>query len=354
MSSSILKFLPILLISLVLTTQVVHAQSADKSYLERLQMNEALDPPEGILSTKSLVLISSPRSAPFGVWKQVASELQAFFAEEGIDAVAYFKTDRQYAVSGEYPEVPQIILNRKIANLIFVILGEEGKPSLIGFGPFNGKPSFYNKSDTFWLRQFTDLKAVFDELSTLFKTGAFTRTNLLVNESPEFFNFASPDFVANYASFPPELADKKIAVPVLKPYPGSAGSHLLLSEHHFNPGRNAQLVEAYNQAFDGMVADSIFNMQRVDIQATTEAVLRRDGFTHLLGYVVSDTEYIYDLFTYRNREEIEGTYRVKFFLKDLRNRNVFLGRSWITSDNWQQSLQSFLEQMKKELPEQGG
>lgn len=317
-------------------------------------MNDALDPPANILGSKSVVLISVPAGSPFGEWKKYADELQAFFGQEGIDAVAFYNVDLQRTIPNQVQPVPEFMLNRKISNLIFLVVGNEGQPSILGIGPFNGKASFYNPGDIFWIRQFNEIKTVFNELNTLFKTGSFPRTNLLVNETPEFFDFEKPKFANNYASFPPGLEKKKIAIPLLKPYPKFAGAQQLSSSHFHQPGLNAQQMANWNAALDALVADSLFDIHRVAMDTTTVPLLRRAGYTHVLNFVVADSEYIYGLFRYKKREEVEAAHLFKFYLEDLANRNVFLGRSWDAAIDWRTAFESFIAQMRKELPAQGG
>ena len=351
MSTHIHNILAAILCLLVFNTLVVTAQT---DYLQPLQMNQALDPPQNILSSKSLVLISVPADAPYGEWKEKAAELQTYFAEQGIDAIAYLNVDRHWAIPGLQPTLPKLLTNRKISNLIFLMVAGEGQESIIGMGPYNGKPSYYDKGAIFWTRQFTDIKGVFDELTDRFKTGAFARKNLLVNESPEFFNISKPAYAANYPSFPPNLQLKKIGIPVLKPLGNTTGAHLLSIEYYREPGKFTKAINDRNASLETLLADSSLTMLRVDMDETTEALLRRDGYTHLLYYVESDSEYLYSLFRYTNREEVESKKLVKFFLKDLSNRNIFLGRSWDAASDWQAALDSFLAQMHKELPSKGG
>lgn len=338
----------ILLCFLTLQGSVIRAQSAGKDPFEVLKMKDAPAPPKNILGSKSVVLISVPAGSPLGEWKKYADELQVFFAQEGIDAVAYYQVELQRTIPDRVQPIPEMMLKRNISNLIFLVAGGEGRQSILGMGPFNGKDSFYNAGDTFWIRQFEDIKTVFNELNTLFKTGSFPKTNLLVNESPECFNFEKPKFANHYASFPPGLEQKKIAIPVIKPYPAFAGTQQLSSSHFHHPDRNARQTTDRNAALDALAADSLFDIHRVAMDTTTVSLLRRAGYTHLLNFVTADSEYIYDLFRYKNREEAEAAHLVKFYLEDLANRNVFLGRSWDAATDWQTAFESFIAQMQNE------
>lgn len=352
MSTHIHKIFFTTLCLLVFGTTQMLGQSGISAYLDQLGLNQALDPPQDILSTKSLVLISAPVGAAHGEWKKQAEEMQAFFGEVGIDAVAYFNLNRKFTLPDFEAGIPKLISDRKITNLIFLIIGEEEQESIIGFGAYNGKSEMYDQSTPFWTRGFTDIKTVFEEMSLLFKTGAFRRTNLLVNDKPEFFDFARPSFAANYASFPPELGKKIIGVPTLKSQSAKPGAHLLVADDFHHPEIPALTLEDRNNALQAIAVDSLMNMQRVDLGSRTEALLRRDGVTHFLYYVAGDSEYVYNLFRFKGREDIPANYLVKFFLKDLRNKNIFLGRSWDASSDWQEALNSFMAQIEQELAKQ--
>lgn len=352
MSTHIHKILLTTLCLLVFSTTQMLGQSGVSAYLDQLGLNQALDPPQDILSTKSLVLISAPVEAPPGEWKKPAEEMQAFFGEAGIDAVAYFNLNRKFTSPDFEADIPKLISDRKIKNLIFLIIGEKEEESIIGFGAYNNKPGMYDQGSPFWTRSFTDIETVFEEMALRFKTGAFPRTNLLVNDSPEFFDFTRPSFAANYASFPPELGSKVIGVPTLGSESGKAGTHLMVSDNFHNPARPERLLADRNNALQAVTVDSLMNTRRVDLKNTTEALLRRDGVTHMLYYVAGDSEYIYRLFRFKGREDVPASYLVKFFLKDLRNNNVFLGRSWDASPDWQEALDSFMAQIEQELAKQ--
>lgn len=352
MSTHIHKIFIATLCFLVFSTMQTLGQSSNAAFLSQLKLNQALDPAQDILSTKSLVLISAPVEAAPGEWKNLATEMQTYFGEVGIDAMAYFNSNRQFTTPDFNSDIPKLIKDRKVTNLIFVIMGVENQESIIGIGPYNGKPTLYDQSAVFWSRNFTKIESVFEEMTLRFKTGAFKRSNLLVNDAPEFFDFTEPSYGANYASFPPELKKKLLGIPTLKVESDKAGSHLLIADDFRNPEKPAQLVQNRNNALQAVVVDSLMNMQRIDLSTRTEALLRRDGITHILYYVEGDSEYLYDLFRFKGREEVQASYLVKFFLKDLRNKNVFLGRSWDASTDWQEALNSFMAQIEQELTKQ--
>ena len=349
MSTRIHNILAAILCLLVYNATMSTAQTA---YLEPLQMNQALDPPQNILSSKSLVLISVPADAPYGKWKEWADELQVFFAEQGIDAVAYLNVDRHHVVPDQAPVIPQLLTKRKISNLIFLTIDPETEEFVFGIGPFNQKNSFYDKGTVFWTRKGKSLDGVFQELSSRFATGAFAKSNLLVNDSPESFNFITPNFAARYASMPPDLAKKKIAVPLIHPPSDQAGGALLNSVNFYHADQVKTETVFKNSSIRQALADSTLTMELVDLRAKNEAQLRKEGFTHVLYHMITDSEDMYRTLPYKKREEVAAPVLVKFFLKDLRNRNLFLGRYWDANANWDQAFGAFMAQLEKEIVDQ--
>ena len=102
------------------------------------------------------------------------------------------------------------------------------------------------------------------------------------------------------------------------------------------------------------MADELLSAARVKMDTTTTALLRRDGFTHVLNFVSTDSEFLYNLFSYKKRVEVDAPHLVKFYLRDLRNNNVFLGRTWDAKSDWRAAYESFMAQIEKELTEKGG
>ena len=94
------------------------AQGSIDDYLNTLNLNQALYPSEDILKTKSLVLISVPMDDAPNEWQEILDEMQGFFAEYGVDAVAYFYADRFDVAQNSPQPFPDFTFKRGIQNLI--------------------------------------------------------------------------------------------------------------------------------------------------------------------------------------------------------------------------------------------
>lgn len=311
-------------------------------------MNEALDPPQGILSTKSIVLFDVPKGISNEERLEIADELQAFFAEEGIDAVVYFEVNKFLSVSGMQEQIPNTLLRRDIENLIFLSVLNVENDFVIGMGPFNGKDSFYDNGATFWLRRTSDLKTVFSELNSRFKTGAFPRTNLLVNSKAEFFEPSVSGFRQAYATLPPDFSKKKIIVPTINTQPFEQAGPLAVSrEAAVSPTEFVRELTSRQMALNSLVSLDSTLFQVLNVENKTDEDLRRARADYVLHYIEAPASNVYTFLPFEKRDEKAQGTLIKFFLRDTRSNNAYLGSEWDASSNWQEALQSFMAQIEK-------
>lgn len=324
------------------------AQNSNSDLLRSFHMNEALDPPQGILSTKSIVLFDVPKGVSDEERLRIADELQGFFAEEGIDAVVYFEVNKFLSVSGMQEQIPNGLLRRDIENLIFLSVLNIENDFVIGIGPFNGKNSFYDKGATFWLRRTSDLQAVFSELNTRFKTGAFPKTNLLVNSKAEFFEPSVAGFRQAYATLPKDFSKKKIILPTVNNQPFDEPGPLAVSrEAVVSPNQFEQELLKRQNALNALVKLDSTLFQVMNVENKTDEDLRRARADYVLHYIEAPARNVYSFLPFEKREEKAQGTLVKFFLRDTRSNNAYLGSEWDAKSNWQEAFQSFIAQIEK-------
>lgn len=310
-------------------------------------MNEAYDPPQDILSTKSIVLIDVPKGMSVQERLNLADELQAFFANVGIDAVAYFQMNSFSSVSGMQEQIPDFILKRDIKNLIFLTVINPENDFLLGIGPFNGKNNFYDKGALFWLRRTNDLKTVYNELTTKLKTDAFPKENLLLSNSAEFFEPTVSGFKQAYATLPKEYDGKKIVIPKIdinpfaKPNPQALNIEAILSANTFTKQLSSRM-----DALTALVAQDSTLFQIIDLENKTDADLRRARADYVLHYIEASAQNVYTFLPFEKRVENKTGVLVKFFLRDIRTNIAYLGSEWDAKENWNESLNSFIAQIK--------
>ncbi|OEK02676.1 hypothetical protein BFP97_14595 [Roseivirga sp. 4D4] len=318
--------------------------------MEKLQLNQALYPPENILSTKSIVLLSVPEVAEQSEWMILVDELQQFLAEEGIDAVAYINVQSLFSIPNKVLEIPEYLNQREIQNVILFAAKDEDTPVFFAVGPYNGKSSFFDKGSTFYARSATKLESITSELSTYFKTGSLYRDNLLVNESPEFF-FPEVELGIVAKSIPPRLAEFKVSVEAMDlELFEQVGPPSFRYENLNNQEVFEQEMRDRNYSLEALVTDTTNKIFYKDPTKTNQA-LRQEGFQYELMFVSGTDSRVYDWLPFPDRPKTTGKIIHKFYLNDLRNNNIYVGKEWDASTAWHQALDSFLAQMDKVIQE---
>lgn len=336
------KLLPsILLLCLTLNA---FGQKSIEELLGRLEVNQALYPPQDILSSKSIVLLSVPEVADRSEWMVLVDELQLFLAEEGIDAVAYIETEVLFSQPNQVSTIPELFKNREIRNVILFTAKNEKAPVFLAMGSYNGEGTFFNKGDTFWARQASELTAIKDELSAYFKTGALYRDNLLVNEHPEFF-YPEVGLGIVAKSIPPKIASFKVAVEqVNKTMYTNPGLASFRFDNFYKRDSFELALQDRNYLIQALVTDTTNNISLKEI-ARTNQELRRDGFQYELLHVSGPERLVYDWISFPDRPTPTDKVVHKFYLSDLRNNNIYVGKNWDASVDWNTAFENFLSQI---------
>lgn len=309
-------------------------------------MNEAYDPPQDILSTKSIVLMDVPKGMLVEERLKIADELQMFFAEVGIDASAYFQTNSFSSVSGMQEQVPDFILKRDIKNLIFLTILNPENDFILGMGPFNGKNHFYDKGATFWVRRTSDLKTVFSELTTRLKSDAFPKENLLLSNSAEFFEPTVSGFKQAYVTLPKDFEGKKIAIPTINTNPfAQPGPQALNIEAILSATSYKNELTNRMSALTALAAKDSTLFQIINVENKTDADLRRARIDYVLHYIEANAQNVYTFLPFEKRVENKKGVLVKFFLRDTRTNIAYLGSEWDAKENWNEALNSFMAQI---------
>lgn len=315
-----------------------------ESLLGRLELNQALYPPEDILSTKSIVLLSVPEVADRSEWMVLVDELQQFLADEGVDAVAYIETEALFAQPNEVLSIPELFKSRDVRNIILFTAKNEKTPVFLAIGPYNGESTFFNKGDAFWAREATGLEGIKDELSAYFKTGTLYRENLLVNEHPEFF-YPEMELGIVAKSIPPKIASFKVAVEQIdKSIYTKPGLASFRYDNFYKRDSFELALQDRNYLIQELVTDTTNNFSLKE-NARTNQELRRDGFQYELLYVTGPERLVYDWISFPNRTTPTDKVVHKFYLSDLRNNNIYIGKNWDASTDWNTAFENFLAQI---------
>ncbi|OEK07128.1 hypothetical protein BFP71_05580 [Roseivirga misakiensis] len=328
----------------------VFGQNSTDLLLSKLEISQALYPPKDILSTKSIVLISVPEDADRNEWMESVDELQQFFAEEGIDAVAYIETEVLFSQPNDRLTIPEFLRKRGINNLILFAAGGKKGPVFLAIGPYNGEENFFDKGATFWAREGANLDGIKDELSAYFKTGAIYRGNLLVNENAEFF-YPEVDLGVVAKSVPPKIADFKVAIERIdKALLADQGPAAFRYANFYNQVRYDSEITGRERWLNSLHSDTTNNFYYKEEKQTNQQ-LRKDGFQYELRYVSAPENLLYDWISFPDRKKPRKALVHKFYLSDLRNNNIYVGKNWDAALDWEAALQNFLGQIQQVIQE---
>lgn len=329
------------------------AQNNADAYLQRLDLTTALYPPEDLLQTKSLVIYAVPEKRSLSEPPEWLFDMQAFFAEVGIDAVAYLNTEKMLNLNGDFQPLPEGLIERGIKNLILMAANDEEGPFLMLITPFNGKNSLYDKGEKAWARLTGDLGTVRNELRALYRTDRFVRTNLLVNEYPEFFENTT-DLGVVARSIPPQAATLKVAIKIEEqPSIGKSHLHRLRSIFLFEEKKLLNNVENRIFIYKALAADTALTFELVTPETTYQS-LRRDGYGYELYFLKAEEKKLYEWLPFPDRPEPKDSIVYKFYLRNLRTNVIYLGTEWDAHPDWQTALNRFVAQMEKALSEKEG
>lgn len=328
---------------------VLFSQQDVADYQRQLQIEEALYPPEDILSASSLVLFSVSKDIEKSEWKNKLTELQVFFASQGIDAVAYMDAATLYNRLGVANGIPQVLSNRQIKNLILFHYQGEDNALFLAIGPFSDDVNFWAPGDTFWMRTNLGLAPIFQELDTYFKTGARLRTNLLINDHPEFFE-SKLENDRNILTTPPNIRlGYKVALKNWDTdFYRSFGAHFFMEEYLKNPKGYLDKWSDRFSLMESVAADTTNNISFVDPRMTTPE-LRRDKYDYELDALFGNHQQLNRFF--KSDEPLpyfEGE-RVVFYLKSLGANTIYLPKDWEPVASWSQGLNHLLDAFKSKL-----
>ncbi len=327
------------------------SQSVDQPALDVLSLNQAPQLPKNILSSRSIVLISVPKDSPAGEWKKWAAEMQASLSQFGVDAVAYLSIDQLAENTVAQKELNSDIFSKRgISNLITLsVLDKEGT-ALMTVGPYNRKWTFFEEKSAFWMRQVSDIGSIWSELETVFKTGAFPRTNLLVLDSPEYFDLTI-SFTSRTERFTKLMETQKVAVPMFVALQDDPNRILRLKSDILTgkEDRGVAATTSQNAQLSEIIAQYPFEAELVNLNEKSEDQWLRSGYGFILHHATGTESDLRSKLKYKSLDKSSNKTLTKYYLKQLRTSNLYLGREWDAGNTPTTALTNFVERVRTEF-----
>lgn len=323
-----MKFLNILMIVL-LASLPVHAQLpvlSGLTYTDRA--------PENLLAVRSVVIHAS------GFSDAELMEIQKWFQQTGIDAVAYFNYEYVFAGPDFVKSFSDFCTARTIPFLIF-LQKADGKYEFV-FAKSSGKKDLIDYQEIAWRITGSELMPALRDIYQL-ALGSQKKQNFLINDVPErdvvIRNFAG----RRGESFGTEIRSAKIAIP------------------KWGNTADDELLESY------LKAALPFKLEFVD-PAIEEKELKQKGFTMMLRYVKTRGGFAKELLNYdlsqvsnaiNSVAYVQGQEQIKtlpadqviykFYFKNLDTNFAYLGKLWDADISWQDALRNHIEAMRVAL-----
>lgn len=305
--------------------------SEEDKLTSRLNFGSSL--PSGVLSQRSVVLYE------IAYTKEELQEVQKYFQQAGIDAVAYLDVD--YVLSGADPSRIYSTYFSTRAIKFLILLQKVKDQYQISLTEFNGTKNFGDKDHVSWKQTHASLKEL---LRTIYRFAVSTekKNNLLISDAPEtgvVMNFYkgkrderfSPDvrFKTAIPRFGNEIDDKEL---------------------------ETFLKENLKTKYD------LVDPDLTDTELETKGYRLVLRFIHTRGDVARDilgydltqtasslsTNYFVDgqprIKTIRTRQMV-----YKFYFKNTEYGNIFLGSKWDADETWLDALKNHIQAMRAEL-----
>ncbi len=292
--------------------------------------------PEDIRSSKSLLLISCDPGVACDAWEDMAVEAQPLLAESGIDAVAtYFFED---VLSGVEPfrAFMSEFDDRGISHLVILRHTKEGYTILLT--TFDDK-EFIKDGQSGWETTSPELRQALNNMYRAVSSSGQKLRNLLILSVPEY-----GEMVDIFPARRAEFYDLNFASDKLAVYPFA------------DTARIREVMSAYPYEYeiiDPSIPEKELRSEGFDF-VLYYVHTRAENTKRLLGYEVNDKETSYISESIRDGKPIaqslnKNTSVYKFYIKQVYSGNIFLGKKWDASQEWEQALSNYIALLRNEL-----
>lgn len=363
----------IVLLSFLLISSSLYAQDEEINVAGLVFIKYQRDLPDNILSTKSVVLVTAPNKEGESIvedWHPLAEQAQPEFAKAGLDAVAYYFYDDVYSGKEVRKAYAASWKKRGIGHIVLIIKSELNNNRkniryMILTTAFNGESTLMTEGQPGWKATGKDFKKVL---------GKFIRdakkqesNNLLINDSPEYFHDVKLITNLRAETYYTDLRTGKLAVPRFAGtnLPGKRPGGLVNSMVKNRLEQAEEQANNFNTELETIMHGYKFKYGTVE-QDDTDEELMKAGYTYILRSIRTEGISIKRLLNYEVDEEMEYYTTVKmidgkptmryipikapvykYYIRNLKTGNIYVGRNWDADETWQESLKNMLYNIEK-------
>lgn len=362
---------------LILLLSTINFYSWSQSLPEAIDkfklLNVRNELPTNLLSSRTAVYIQVPnkkgKHPVRGDWKKFAHAVHEGFRKMGIDAVAYYNFDDLNAGLDAENGFINPLDNRQIENLIFLneketILGNEVILTITertdGVLLKINQPAYRLQRNA--------IGEIIAQLGRDIYANKLVNSNFMILDKPEFFTDTDVVKGRRYESFNRDLKISKLAVPLFSKFkfPNNIDSASVSEDKISMIRQYNELVTSANQRLEEIMAMYPFKYELVDYSEGEDHLYRRE-FSYVLMFLHSTGKTIKELLNYdvdynetdyitlkTVQEEITtleqfpiNTSVFKFYMKQLVNKEVYLGSQWDADLTWEEALINHLNNFKE-------
>ncbi len=308
--------------------------------------------PKDLLKTKSIALIKIPEQET-GIrsitWKKFAMEMHAYLRALGVDAVWYFYFDDIYAGPDVSRAIANALTTREISNIIICRKKAELDYEIY-VTAFNKTEYFFKKGQEAFRVEASTPALINRELARLINAKGLVRENLMILETPEYFNWPNLIRGKRFEYYAADLKLDKLAIPDFK----TAGKEMIPINM---PVATRSTSDGKSIPADTAVVHDIFKVYPFDYSFLPydfdENALRKKGFQFVLLWLHETKPLIRQMLNYPtengNSKNDTGTNAeemvYKFYIKHIYTGDVYLGNTWDADPDWQKALKNYLQHL---------
>ena len=331
--------------------------------------------PKDILSTKTVVMLSSPNREGESIpedWRPMAEQAHPVLTAAGMDPVAYYFYDDVYSGNEVRAAFAQSWKKRGISNILLIIKSplnnnKKNVRYLLLATPFNGEASLMTEGQPAWKNNGKDFKKVLGKFTRV--ASRQSSTNLLVAKVPEYFTDVKLIKGQRVESYYTDLKLGKMAVPkfATSNLPGKRPGGLVNTMVKNRLAQAEEQANSFNSQLAGIMKDYKFEYGLVE-QNISDKDLMIAGYNYVIRSIRTTGIGVKRLLNYPVDEEDEYYITVKlvnnkptmryipinapvykYYIKNLKTGNFYLGKNWDADETWQESLKNVLYNIKQEL-----
>jgi hypothetical protein len=329
-----------------------------------------------MLETKTVVLVSSPNKAGESIpedWKPLAEQAHPVLTKVGIDPAAYYFYDDVYSGIESRAAFAKAWKKRGIANILLIMKSELNNNKknvryLLLATTFNGEASLMTEGQPAWKSNGKSYKKVLEKISRV--AARQTSSNLLTTDIPEYFDDVKLISGQRVETYYTDLRLGKLAVPKFagSNLPGKRPGGLVNNLVQNRLQQAEEQANTFNMELAIIMQGYRFKYELVE-HGKTDSELMKEGFTYVLRNLRTSGLEIKKLLNYSDIDEEEEYYITikiidnkptmryipikapvyKFYIKNIKTGNIYLGKQWDADETWEESLKNTLYNINKEI-----